>query len=176
MSDFQSKSIFLPVIIRSAYYLGNNYELNNANYIGENNLIMLNNTDSVSLINSPSGDEKEFNFTAGSVRNSYIVIPYDKFFSIPGIYDLKNNEGKSFSFSLNHDPQESKPEKMNKTELVDFFEELEFSNVFFIDAGERVNVNITEARTGLDLWKYFLFVALVFLALELLLSKRMEKE
>jgi hypothetical protein len=173
-SNFPVKSIFLPVIIRSTYFLGNNFEQRNDHYIGRSNLIEINRENEISALTDPSGNEKEINTVPG--KNNFFNLPYDRFTSEPGIYTLKSNSGGEVNFSLNHDPVESLTDNMDENEIKDFFEKLDFENVFYIAPGSEVTVNISQARTGLELWKYFLLAALMFLALELFLSKRMEKE
>lgn len=174
-SDFPVKSIFVPVIIRSIYYLSNNFEIQKQYIAGNSNLIAIRDIKNISEIELPNKSSVKPEIKFENESENFLYLPYNDNSSQTGIYTLQDSAGAENSFSMNYNPSESNPLTMSKIELTEYFKKNNLNNVRIIESEENISESIKESKTGLSLWKYFLIGALLFLAGELLLSKSLEK-
>ncbi|MBS1492510.1 MAG: BatA and WFA domain-containing protein [Bacteroidetes bacterium] len=171
MSDLPMKSIFVPLIVRSIFYSQGN--VNQSAYtIGKNNVISLNQSLRVSSAVNPA--KNKINYTP-SITSSYIALPYSNFSSMPGVYSFSDSSSSKYSFALNFNSNESNLAKEDAKEIEKYFKS-SFKNVKVINDINQVKESIKEAKFGIELWKYFLILALVFVAAELFLSRKIMQE
>ena len=188
MSDFPMKSIFAPLIVRSVYYLGENvsgeiqYTLGKKNIIHVRglkqiaNLILPDNRTIQYSVTLPFSDESKFDEfnRKGEIPVSF---SYSVNTDVPGFYSFKDSlQNKSFLFALNGEKEESNLQKAEEEVVTDYFEEAGFENTTYISEPSSVSAFVINERQGIELWKYFLMAAFVFLLLELYYSKRLEKD
>ncbi len=83
-----------------------------------------------------------------------------------GHYVLFQNERPIHAFSVNHNANEL------ERPFIDF--ENIFPNAQVLSDKQNIEEHITEARTGTELWRLFLFLALLMLIAEMLIVKRIE--
>lgn len=176
-SDFPFKTIFLPIIIRSIYYLGNNSGFQNDYVIGKNNLVVLKGVRNISSLILPDKKVTGLNSEATFFESdeNIFYLPYSENTSLPGEYSLQDSTGISFSFPLNYNPNESNTLKMSEEETTKYFEKSGVKDLKYIQNPEELTKAVTETRTGFGLWKYMLIGAIIFLLAELFLSKYLEK-
>ncbi|MBS1551856.1 MAG: BatA and WFA domain-containing protein [Bacteroidetes bacterium] len=176
-SDFPLKTIFLPLIIRSIYYLGNNSGFRNENIIGKSNLISVKGIHNVSAIILPDKKTENLKITGTYFESdeNIFYLPYSEITALPGEYNLLDSAGMKFSFPLNCSPYESNTLKMSEEETEKYFRESGITNVKYIRTTDDITKIVSESRTGFGLWKYMLFGALIFLLAEVFLSKYLEK-
>lgn len=172
MSDFPMKSIFVPLIVRSVFYSQGN--VNQTPYtVGKNNVISLYQSYKVSSAVNPLNNKLSY---SPAIITSYIALPYNNFSSDAGIYSfndsLKNNR---YNFTLNFNPSESNLAKEDVKEIENYFK-ANFKNIKVINDINQVRESIKEAKFGIELWKYFLLLALIFVAAELFLSRKIMEE
>lgn len=181
-SDLPLKNIFLPLIIRSILYFKNNSPDQKENVIGIDNLISVRGLDDIASVTLPDKENKKI-YPAGSFfdnfdnfdnKESILYLPYSDITSVPGEYKLQDSAGKSFIFPLNYNSNESNAMKMTGPEITGYFERSGIKNAIYIENPDEVTKIITESRTGLSLWKYMLFGAILFLMAELLLSRYLD--
>ncbi|HMS66094.1 MAG TPA: BatA and WFA domain-containing protein [Ignavibacteria bacterium] len=176
LSDLPLRNIFLPLLVRSLYYLSNNFEYQKEYVVGKNNLIPFRDIENISEIILP--DKIKTNLQPISdfskKNNNFILIPYSKITDITGEYSISDSGGKSSSFSLNYNSLESDQTKEGRDEIKKYFEKFNIENIFFIDKKSEIENSINKNRTGSDLWIYMLIFALIFLAAEIILSKKLE--
>lgn len=171
MSDFPMKSIFVPLIVRSIFYSQGN--VNQSPYIiGKNNVVSLNQSFKLSSAANPLGDKINY---SPKVTSSYLAFPYSNFSSIPGIYSFGDSLNRKYTFALNYNSNESNLGKEDLKEIEKYFQN-SFKNVKIINDINQVKESIKEAKYGIELWKYFLILALIFIAAEIFLSRRIMKE
>jgi hypothetical protein len=171
MSDLPMKSIFVPLIVRSIFYSQGN--VNNTSYtIGKNIVINLSQQFRVSSAINPL--KNKINYSP-SVISSYIALPYSSFSSIPGIYAFTDSLNAKYSFAINFNSRESNLAKEDVKEIEEHFKN-SFKNVKIINDISQVKDSIKEAKYGIELWKYFLILALIFIAAELVLSRKIMRE
>ncbi|MEZ4691670.1 MAG: BatA domain-containing protein [Ignavibacteria bacterium] len=178
-SDLVSKSIFLPLIIRSIYYLSNNFSYQTEYIVGRSNLLTLNKPVNVTGIITPDNLRldlsKETDLTSdGKVKTNYFFLPYLKETKETGIYELTDSSESKYLFALNGDPRESNPDIYNEDEILEFFNSPGIRSVRFIDDNDNITSEIVTAESGLSLWKYFLICAVLFILAEMFLSKKIE--
>lgn len=171
MSDLPMKSIFVPLIVRSIFYSHGN--MNNSSYtIGKNNVVSLNQSFRVSSAINPSNTK--INYTP-STASSYLSFPYSSFSSTPGIYSFSDSTNSKLSFALNYNFNESNLAKEDSKEIENYFKK-SFTNVKVINDINQIKESIKEAKYGIELWKYFLILALLFVAAELFLSRKLMQD
>lgn len=176
MSDFPLNNIFLPLIIRSIFYLSNNYEYKRENIVGNNNLIELKKLENISAFTLPDKEK----LSAESINklfkkeNEYLFFQYSDYTKNSGQYVIEDSSGKIFQFSLNCNPLESETAKKNKEELMSYYKNNGLENTTYIKSNESISKIIDEQKSGFGLWKYLLAAALVFIVAEIFLSKKLE--
>ncbi len=171
MSDFPMKSIFVPLIVRSIFYSQGN--INNTSYtIGKNNVVSIN---QLFRVNSAINSLKNKITYSPSISSSYIALPYSNFSSVPGIYSFIDSSNSKYSFALNFNSNESNLAKEDVNEIEKHFKN-SFKNVKLINDISQVKDSVKEAKYGIELWKYFLILALIFVAAELVLSRKIMQE
>jgi hypothetical protein len=171
MSDLPMKTIFVPLIVRSIFYSQGN--VNNPSYIiGRNNVINLNRSFKVSSAVNPLMNKINYTPTAAS---SYLSFPYSSFSSAPGIYSFGDSANTKYSFALNYNSDESNLAKEDSGEIENYFKK-SFKNIKVINDINQVKESIKETKFGIELWKYFLLLALLFIAAELILSKKLMQD
>lgn len=177
LSDLPVKTIFLPILIRSLYFLGNNFEYQKEYVIGNNNLVSVKGIKNISEIVLPDKKSSKINSNEdfSEKDQNFVLFPYSEITKESGEYIILDSLETSSSFSLNYNSYESDPAEMNNEEVKMYFEKKGIQNAIFIESKAEIENTIKENRTGLDLWKYLLFGALIFLIAEILLSKNLEK-
>jgi len=171
MSDLPMKSIFVPLIVRSIFYSQGN--INNTSYtIAKNNVISINQSFSISSAINPGNIRINY---SPSISSSYIALPYSNFSSVPGIYSFNDSSNSKYSFALNFNSNESNLGKADTKQIESFFK-IYFQNVKVVNDINQVKEIVKEAKFGIELWKYFLILALIFVAAELILSRKIMQE
>jgi len=175
LSDFPLKSIFVPVIIRSIYYLSNDFEIQKEYIAGNSNLISIKGLSNVAEFTLPDKSIVKLEDQSSGKESNYLYLPYNNFTAQTGTYTAVDSAGGVYNFSLNYNSKESNLQSYNKTELEDYFRKNNIENVSVANADENIVEMVQQSRSGFSLWKYFLIGALLFVAAELLLSKKLEE-
>ena len=93
--------------------------------------------------------------------------------TLPGIYQIES-EGKVIDrFAVNVDPGESNPEKIEPKEIRQILKD---QDVFFVGQDEDTKEKVRESRYGKEIGKSFLWAALIFFVMEMLIARTKEKE
>ena len=104
------------------------------------------------------------------IIGSKVLLGINNQISEAGFYDLFLEENKTLAkYAFNYDRKESKLEYLNSSDL----KELGGKNVNIIDGTAVADLTpiIGERSQGTILWRWFLILALVFLAIEVLLLR-----
>ncbi|MCX6164220.1 MAG: BatA and WFA domain-containing protein [Ignavibacteriae bacterium] len=151
MSDFPMKSLFPLIINKSIFYLSIGEYKNHYNIVGKNNVIRVS-------------------------KNRIYTIPYNYNYREPGIFTIKDSSNnQNCFFALNRDSIESNFQKSEPNEIKEFFKSCDLKNVEYIAEQTAINSTILKSREGTELWKYLIILALVFIILEMLYSKKLER-
>lgn len=151
MSDFSTRSLFPLIINKSIFYLGIGENKNSYNIVGKNNIV--------------------------SVRKNIVyTIPYNFNYREPGIFSIKDSiSNQNYFFALNRDSLESNFQKSEPGEVKEFFKSYNLNNVEYFTEQTDINSTILKSREGTELWKYLIVLALVFVIIEMIYSKKLEK-
>lgn len=174
LSDFPMKNIFVPLLIRSVYYLGNDFNFQKTYTVGNQNLVAFRNIGKVERIILPDKTGKDFKINAYTTGEHFIALPYSPVTSQIGNYILEDSAGMKFDFSLNNNPSESNLKSYSNEELINYFSGNEIKNVKVIEATENISATINQSANGFELWKYFLAASALLILAEILFSKKLE--
>jgi hypothetical protein len=93
-----------------------------------------------------------------------------------GHYDLLVSDQLISSFAFNYDRLESNPEIYTATELLEQSNQMMANNIFLISAENKpVSQSVIEFNKGTELWKIFIWLALLFILMEILLLRLFKK-
>ena len=137
-----------------------------------------------------AGEEADYTFSSGGIKNATLLAPDGSKseavptyvggtgrFALTGLDELGNYsivDGSTLcDISTNIDPRESNLSQASRPEVIDFAARLGFNNgnVFLLNAGKNTMGEIERLRRGQDLSSFFAGAALLFLILEIFVSK-----
>ena len=168
-SDFPAVNLFAPITVRSILYLSAR-ELIREAVTGKDYYLDTKNISSFSTNDS-------LHIATNEGRTNSLMI------GEPGLIDLKNYIGQIsnyrlmqknnllFEFPANFDSKESELEKLSGSEITKLFRDKYRTDINVITPDEKLTASILSARSGREIWRYFIILALVFLALEYYISK-----
>ena len=174
-SDLPFKTIFVPLIIRSIYYLSNNFEIQKEYIVGKSNLITVRELSDINEIVLPDNSVFKPETELINRNENYLFLPYSGITTAAGFYSLKDSSGAEYDFALNNNSIESNLTVAENEDITEYFKKTGIQNVKIIEKNEEILSAVKESGTGLSLWKYLLAGALLFIAAELFLSKKLEK-
>jgi hypothetical protein len=164
-SDLPAHSFFIPMLVRSVEYLGSRNTSGGSNgIIGQAVQLALqdNVTGGLTLV-SPSNTSEDLQANSGGNGSFVKITEYGQ----PGIYNLMQ-EGKSLGrLSFNIDNTESDNEVISAQDV----SELLGVAMKLIDPSSDMKATVIQARFGRELWKEFLFLALLLLIAESILGR-----
>lgn len=102
-------------------------------------------------------------------RGSNILLQVDDT-ALPGNYQILNREQVLTVFSVNHWPAESVMQFDDEKKLAELLPEAKY-----IGNTENISEIIQENRYGKELWKHFLFIALLLLGIEMVVARTSAK-
>jgi hypothetical protein len=165
------KSIFVPLINKSVFYLAQKDRNENEYIAGENiNLkvqalpqLKIEKPDKVEdFINIDTQNKNFVEYSNTNTAGNY------KIYSGSSLIDL---------VSINSDPLESRTEYLEEADIEEYFKEINFGGTFIIvDGKENPAEIILQARFGSELWKFFLIVALILILAEMAIARNSKKE
>ncbi len=172
-SDLAAHSFFVPLVIRTMEYLAgaeSSYELKN--YVGDKVTRTVSSKVSRAEAAELIAPDKSVYGIAGSEKGDEIT--YDCHpIEIPGIYQLQSDGRVIDIFPANVAESESDltaagPEQVAKA--------LGIKKYAVLLYGRPSGAVVTEARYGRELWKVFLWAAVILLAVEMILAREKEPE
>ena len=167
-TSLPSHAIFVPMIYKIA--LGGSKSGRLAYTIGEDKFAeTLLDSESNNPVFKLKGDAGE-SIPSTKTLGSKLIVGFDKNVKDAGIYELSNNDKTLHNFGFNYNRRES---------VLDFFslEELKkrfnFSNITFLEDKNEgaLQKRVGELNKGIELWKWCLLLALLFLLIETLLLR-----
>ncbi len=173
-SNFPLKSIFVPLMTKSVFYLSaKDRELNN--YLTGDELLISNNillSPNIKIVKPDSQEE----FIKTNSQNQNGVFNYSKT-ETAGNYKIFSGENLVEEFSVNINPLESETRYENDSEIQEYFEKINFKGIVKNIAKDKNPVSLVlQSRYGSELWKYFLIVALLIAFAEMLLARNTKKD
>lgn len=173
-SNLPLKSIFVPLINKSIYYLAAK-GVNGEEYI-TGDLININisgyNMPQIK-VQLPDASEEIINIDQSS-SGSYFT--YDKT-SLAGIYKFFNGSVLMQNIPVNANPVESKTTYLSKDKIEKYLSEINFKGTHIeIEKNENLVEMVLKARFGSELWKYFILAALLLALIEMTIARNTKKE
>ncbi|MBI5646851.1 MAG: BatA domain-containing protein [Ignavibacteriae bacterium] len=168
-SSFPLKGLFVPLLHRGAFYLAARADAGGTRLIGESFDITL----------PPRGAGGSYDLAApdgGAVKLAPKSLSAGLVFSLadldaPGTYLLRRDGTPLRAVSMNIDPAESAMEKIGQKDRDMFYSRLGIERVTELGRTADVRQAITEARFGVELWKYMLGLALLCALLEMFIAR-----
>lgn len=151
LSDFPKKSLFPLIINKSIFYLGNGVYKNENNIAGKNNIVTLG-------------------------KNKVFSVPYSEKYKEQGSYQMFDSTIKqNFYFALSRDSLESDFTKADAKEIKEFYDAYKIKNIEYLSDEDDITPTVVKSREGKELWKIFVVFALIFILLEMIYAKKLEK-
>ncbi|RLD62472.1 MAG: hypothetical protein DRJ01_06120 [Bacteroidetes bacterium] len=171
-SNITKNTLFVPTFYNIALYSQSHY--NSYYLIGNDKIIELNrkyvNNDNIfHIIN------KNLNFDfipQKKIINSKIILLINNSIKKAGNYIIKNIEKPINSISFNYSREESDLEYYSKEELNNLLKKYNLENFSILESQNKFFThNLIQINNGKQLWKIFIIIALIFLAIETLLLR-----
>ena len=171
-SDLPRRSIFVPIVVRSMLYVGASGEEYQQFLVGEEAFLTLPSSEATSeqiQVIPPSGEDI---YVPARPYASGVSIAVDQL-DEPGIYRVMSGGKEIARFAANMDNRES---DLRPTEE-EAFRELFASrmdapdHLVVLDPGDNVSDVVFQSRLGLELWRYFLALALLCAFTEMIVGR-----
>jgi hypothetical protein len=172
-SDFPETNIFAPLITRSILYAsanpilpeqvaGKDYYIEISPQVKQNMPVIL--------------EDKIKNISVDTIllnsNGEPIFLNLKNYINSSSQYDIKSQGIETIEFSANHDNKESDMTYYTEDEIKQLLID-KFAGINVIKINHNLTDKITEARTGTELWKLLLVIALFFIILEYIISRSM---
>lgn len=173
-SNFPLKSIFVPFVNKSAFYLASK-DKSETNTIAGTGFDVDVRGRSISQIKVVRPDNTE-DFLSANQNDANTFVKYDKS-NLTGNYKIISGSKVIDEISVNADPLESRTTYLDKSEIEDYMSEINFKGKFLLmNKDENVSDAILQARFGSELWKYFLIAALLIASVEMLVARNAKRD
>lgn len=172
-SNFPLKSIFAPLLIKSAFYLSQKENLNKNIIAGENFIIDLNKIQSAQIrIVRPDSTTDFLNLDLANQQYSEY-----KNTNLSGFYKVYSGNELIDNIAVNHDKSESNPVYADKNDFEKYLEQLNFKGkLISIDKNQNPLEAINQARFGSELWRIFLLIAIILAVIEMTIARNVKKD
>ncbi len=173
-SDFPIKSIFAPLMNKSAAYLSSKERDQNVFITGEEININLRNQNSSQIkIVKPDKSEEFINLNDNSSRD---YLAYSNT-NVAGNYKFYSGDKLVDNISINADPAESKTNYADESDFENYLKEIKFDGKYVpIDKESNITEKILQARFGSELWRYFLLAAIILALIEMTIARNTKKD
>ncbi len=173
-NNFPLKSIFVPLINKSALYLASK-DKSEANILAGNGFEIDVRRKNVSQLKVMRPDNTE-DFVSSNQNDVNAFVKYDKS-NLTGNYKIISSLKVIDQISVNADPLESKVKYLGKTEIEDYMSKINFKGkLLFMSREENLSDAVLKARFGSELWKYFLIATLLLAFVEMLVARNAKKD
>ena len=174
-SDFPLKGLFVPMMHRTVLYLGHQ-QVRADNVLPGSEIAIRSNavTSDIWTIRNPQSVE----VTAAPFRQSIQRVLRFAATDLLGLYEVSANTTVLQKFVVNLDSRESQMARAAPAEMDNLLKRIgiESSTVRTADQTTDLERNVLESRFGVELWKYFLMLALVVAIIESLVARTTKRE
>lgn len=171
-NSFPLKSFFVPFITKSAFYLSAK-EGNGINYTVGDKIELRREEFSLPQVNIliPGNRNEVINFQEN--ENSILFENTNE----TGNYILTENDKIKNIISVNHDKSESIQGYESFNSFEEYLDKISFKGKLYeLKRGEEITTQVTQARYGSELWKWFIMLAVIIAAIEMLIARNTKKE
>ena len=174
-SDFPTRGLFVPLLHRSALYLARQ-QSRAIDALPGSEVILRSSS-------APSGPWEIRTPQDLSVPVTPSVQLFQQLFRFegtgePGIYSLATRGSTVQKFVINLDARESQTLKASSQQVKSLLERIGIPDaaVRSVDTPEYLKQGVLESRFGVELWKYFITLALLIAVIELLVARTWKRE
>jgi hypothetical protein len=182
-SDFPLKGIFVPLIRRSVTYLASWSEQPTEYLAGTAVDLMLppklfSSGGTSSIIHKSPNDDEEVIQPSGPETNRADRRYKIRKTTTPGVHQIYQGDKIVSEFSVNVDARESDPRRMTPDEAKKWFVDhgVREEMVKILPREENIETAVLQSRFGVELWRYFLGIALLAAFLEMIVSRERKEE
>ncbi len=181
-SDFPVKGLFVPLLHRSVLYLAAQNQLPPTFVVGESMKlavrIQAGEQRASYLLRSPGGIEEKV--IPGMFSASGVALFTSSFATETGVYELRRqpeqeNQRQNVlqAVAVNLNPNESDLHRVSKDDLRHFWARMGVTEqqVQELSTEQEINATVLESRFGVELWKYFLVLALLCALAEMIIGR-----
>lgn len=174
-SNFAKNILFVPVVIKAALQSVKGgelyYTISKQNFAELN--VISNDDDRVFKIRSLD-DKTEF-IPEQKTVNSATFLYFNNQVKAAGAYKVIQNEVQAGQLAFNYNRIESDPETLKPEMILQKLNEMGLQHMGLLKANkDLIKKQITELDQGIRLWKFFVILALLFIACEILLARFMK--
>jgi len=172
-TDFPENPLFVPTVYNIALFNQHHFEL--YYQIGKDKLAAINTLSDLKNINMLKLVNNLQQFES---KADIINADFNKLIEIPGSvnnagnYDILINDNRENSLSFNYSRNESQLEFYSDSELNDIIETNKLNNINLLQNSDRnITSSIKETNQGRQLWKLFMLISLLLLAIEVFILR-----
>jgi len=173
-SDFPEKNIFAPLVVRSIGFAAK-IPVPKESIAGKEYLL-----DPSEFLSGSQTDSISINYSNRVIKaigaGTSSLIRLNNLLESSGIYSVKDKNRIIFEFPVNTDNDESVPLRLGSADMAAVIKDLLSISSNIIDEKSMITEQIREARSGKELWQYFLLGAMLFLAAEYFIAKSLMKK
>jgi len=173
-SDFPVKGIFVPLLNRSVFYLASTENKAGGGTAGESFEIQLPASGAAAAVYdliAPSGANAKISpRTLASGTWFAVDQPVET-----GVYTIGAGGKAAWKFPVNLNPAESATERISNAERTGFFESLGIREHDVLDRSASIQQAVAQIRYGVELWKYFIMLALLCALAEMLIARDVKR-
>ena len=170
-SNFMTNPVFVPTILNIVLQS----QVNNKLYytIGNENVIEMNNLNSTeSNLIHISDKAKKFDFIPEvQMNNATSKIILHNNITLANNYFMTNNTEDIDILSFNYNRKESDLKYFNSEELEEIISSKNITNLNILNINNDIRQSLSDLNQGIKLWKWFILLALIFIAAEIALIK-----
>lgn len=173
-NNFPLKSIFVPIIFKSAYYLSSKASKETSSITGKG-IFLSSEEYSQNQLKAvyPDKSEEIINLNEESISSVFSFINAN---TIGNYKFLSGSILKDF-YSVNADERESNLNILTENDFNEYLAKINFKGKLFdVKPSDEISKAIKQARFGLELWKYFLILALIIALIEMYISRSAKKD
>ncbi len=168
-SDFPASNLFSPLTVRSILYLANSSQPKEAatgrDYFIELIKLLPAETDTLTISNLQN------QIGSINIRNNNSLTNVKPYLNYTSNYTISQSSRSILEFPCNFDKNECSTEKEDSENIKKYTKTTFTSEFNVIPATNSVNTVIFKLRTGKEIWQYLVILVLIFLILELLISR-----
>ncbi len=173
-TNFPLKSIFVPLINKSVFYLASKDKIESTHLVNSSINIDVSNQSLPQIkIDKPNKSEEYINLNE---QNNPNYVAYDNT-NIPGNYLVYSGSKIIDDFAINTNPLESVTKYLADDEFKEYLDKIDFKGHYIeVSKHDDPAKIIMQSRFGSELWKYFLFIALLLALIEMMVARNSKKE
>jgi len=173
-SNFPLKAIFVPLVNKGVSYLSSK-EKDNTEYFAGSPIDLNLYKYPIPHIRVVKGHGNDDNINIDS-KNGSKIYTYTNTNTV-GNYKFYSGDNLADNIAVNANPDESRPEVLSKGDFEDYLKKVNFKGRFINISNDDNIINaVLQARYGSELWKYFLFIALLLALTEMAVARNAKRE